>query len=79
MTKFSQYNFNDAINKSLKEIHFEEPTKVQEAVISLVNKKKDIIEVTGMSNQTYCKSIKSLKNKLISIGIMPASMMAASV
>jgi Superfamily II DNA and RNA helicases len=43
MTKFSQYNFNDAINKSLKEIHFEEPTKVQEAVISLVNKKKDII------------------------------------
>ena len=42
-------------------------------------KKKDIIEVTGMSNQTYCKSIKSLKNKLISIGIMPASMMAASV
>ena len=43
MTKFSQYNFNDAINKSLKEIHFDEPTKVQEAVISLVNKKKDII------------------------------------
>ncbi|MQS76547.1 DEAD/DEAH box helicase [Companilactobacillus halodurans] len=43
MTKFSQYNFNDAINKSLKEINFEEPTKVQEAVISLVNKKKDII------------------------------------
>ncbi|APX71054.1 DEAD/DEAH box helicase [Companilactobacillus allii] len=43
MTKFSQYNFNDAINKSLKEIHFEEPTQVQEAVISLVNKKKDII------------------------------------
>lgn len=43
MTKFSQYNFNDAINKSLKEIHFEEPTPVQEAVISLVNKKKDII------------------------------------
>ncbi|WP_119317441.1 DEAD/DEAH box helicase [Companilactobacillus formosensis] len=43
MTKFSQYNFNDAINKSLKEIHFEEPTPVQEAVISLINKKKDII------------------------------------
>lgn len=43
MTKFSQYNFNDSINKSLKEIHFEEPTEVQEAVISLVNKKKDII------------------------------------
>ncbi|WP_334331612.1 MULTISPECIES: DEAD/DEAH box helicase [unclassified Companilactobacillus] len=43
MTKFSQYNFNDAINKSLKEINFDEPTKVQEAVISLVNKKKDII------------------------------------
>ena len=43
------------------------------------DKKKDIIEVTGMSNQTYCKSVKSLKNKLISIGIMPASMMAASV
>ncbi|MFC6322946.1 DEAD/DEAH box helicase [Companilactobacillus baiquanensis] len=43
MTKFSQYNFNDAINKSLKEIHFDEPTPVQEAVISLVNKKKDII------------------------------------
>ncbi|KRN97960.1 DEAD/DEAH box helicase [Companilactobacillus kimchiensis] len=43
MTKFSQYNFNDAINKSLKEIHFDEPTQVQEAVISLVNKKKDII------------------------------------
>jgi len=43
MTKFSQYNFNDAINKSLEEIHFEEPTPVQEAVISLVNKKKDII------------------------------------
>jgi len=43
MTKFSQYNFNDSINKSLKEIHFDEPTKVQEAVISLVNKKKDII------------------------------------
>ncbi|PMD68312.1 DEAD/DEAH box helicase [Companilactobacillus nuruki] len=43
MTKFSQYNFNDAINKSLKEINFDEPTQVQEAVISLVNKKKDII------------------------------------
>ncbi|MBL3531303.1 DEAD/DEAH box helicase [Companilactobacillus zhachilii] len=43
MTKFSQYNFNDSINKSLKEIHFDEPTPVQEAVISLVNKKKDII------------------------------------
>jgi len=43
MTKFSQYNFNDAINKSLKEINFDEPTPVQEAVISLVNKKKDII------------------------------------
>jgi len=43
MTKFSQYNFNDSINKSLKEIGFDEPTKVQEAVISLVNKKKDII------------------------------------
>ncbi|GEO65547.1 DEAD/DEAH box helicase [Companilactobacillus nantensis] len=43
MTKFSQYNFNDSINKSLQEIHFEEPTPVQEAVISLVNKKKDII------------------------------------
>jgi len=43
MTKFSQYNFNDAINKSLEEIHFDEPTPVQEAVISLVNKKKDII------------------------------------
>ena len=43
MTKFSQYNFNDAINKSLKEMHFEEPTPVQEAVISLINKKKDII------------------------------------
>ncbi|WP_125590601.1 DEAD/DEAH box helicase [Companilactobacillus jidongensis] len=43
MTKFSQYNFNDAINKSLKEIGFDEPTPVQEAVISLVNKKKDII------------------------------------
>jgi len=43
MTKFSQYNFNDAINKSLEEIHFEKPTPVQEAVISLVNKKKDII------------------------------------
>lgn len=43
MTKFSQYNFNDSINKSLQEIHFEEPTPVQEAVISLVNRKKDII------------------------------------
>ncbi|WP_119327456.1 DEAD/DEAH box helicase [Companilactobacillus musae] len=43
MTKFSQYNFNDSINKSLKEINFDEPTPVQEAVISLVNKKKDII------------------------------------
>lgn len=43
MTKFSQYNFNEAINKSLKEINFDEPTPVQEAVISLVNKKKDII------------------------------------
>ena len=43
MTKFSQYNFNDYINKSLKEINFDEPTPVQEAVISLVNKKKDII------------------------------------
>ncbi|MFD1472464.1 DEAD/DEAH box helicase [Companilactobacillus mishanensis] len=43
MTKFSQYNFNDMVNKSLKEIHFDEPTEVQEAVIPLVNKKKDVI------------------------------------
>lgn len=39
-------------------------------------KKKDIIEVTGMSDQTYCKCIKNLKNKLISIGIMPTEMKA---
>ncbi|WP_099975109.1 DEAD/DEAH box helicase [Lactobacillus terrae] len=43
MTKFSQYNFRDEINESLKDIGFDEPTEVQEAVISLINKRKDII------------------------------------
>lgn len=54
MTKFSQYNFKDAINASLKQINFDEPTEVQEAVIPLVNKKKDVIvqSMTG-SGKTH--------------------------
>ncbi|WP_125770473.1 DEAD/DEAH box helicase [Companilactobacillus furfuricola] len=54
MTKFSQYNFKDAINASLKDINFDEPTEVQEAVIPLVNKKKDVIvqSMTG-SGKTH--------------------------
>ncbi|AYE37715.1 DEAD/DEAH box helicase [Companilactobacillus zhachilii] len=67
MTKFSQYNFNDSINKSLKEIHFDEPTPVQEAVISLVNKKKDIIVQSetgsGKTHAFLLPSMNALTNK----------------
>ena len=43
---FKYFNFNDACNQVIKELNFQEPTKIQTKVIPLVIKGRDIIGVS---------------------------------
>ena len=48
MDLFDKFQFNDYVKKTLNNIHFTSPTPIQDKVIPLVYKNKDIIEKPEM-------------------------------
>ena len=46
MDLFDKFQFNDYVKKTLNNIHFTSPTPIQDKVIPLVYKNKDIIGIS---------------------------------
>ncbi|WP_026624012.1 DEAD/DEAH box helicase [Eggerthia catenaformis] len=46
MSLFNNYQFQDFVNQTIHHMHFDKPTKIQEKVIPLIKKKRDIIGIS---------------------------------